>query len=157
MMRDPAPVFPVTCGPFRPAAALFLLVALVGCGRQASVGIDTTGTARLDGTALEMGMVVFTPAGGGEAHSGTILKDGSFRLYAIPPGRYRVAVQTSMYAGMAAAAEKARGGGGGQPVSMRELEGTFRAVPKKLEDPATSGIEVDVRPNAPVAIDAKST
>jgi len=140
-----------------PIGMLCLVAMLLGCTRPAAVGIDTTGTARLDGTALEMGMVVFSPVGGGDSHSGTILKDGSFRLYAIPPGRYRVAVQTSMYAGMAAAAEKARGGGGGQPVSMRELEGTFRAVPKKLEDPTTSGIEVDVRPNAPVAIDAKST
>jgi hypothetical protein len=157
MVRDRPTGLPVVWGLARPAVALCLLVALVGCGGQTTVGIDTTGTARLDGTALDMGMVVFTPAGGGEAHSGTIQKDGSFRLHAIPPGRYRVAVQTSMYAGMAAAAEKARGGGGGQPVSMRELEGTFRAVPKKLEDPTTSGIEVDVRPGAPVAIDAKST
>ena len=146
----------VAGGRARRAVACCLVTALAGCGRTASVGIDTTGTARLDGKPLEMGMVVLAPVEGGESHSGTIQKDGSFRLYAIRPGRYRVAVQTSMVAGMAAAAEKARGAGGGQPVSMRELEGTFRAVPKALEEPSTSRLEVVVEPGVPVVIDAAS-
>lgn len=138
-------------------ASLLLAAALCGaCGRPAAVGVDTAGTARLDGAPLEMGMVVLTPVEGGESKAGTIQPDGSFRLYAIVPGRYRVAIQTSMFAGMAASADKARSTGGGQPVSMRDMQGTFRAVPKRLENPATSGLEVDVRPDTPLVVDVSS-
>lgn len=145
---------------FVTSAALLLVglacVTATGCGSRPDVGIDTSGAVRLDGAPLEMGMVVFAPVDGGESRSGTVQTDGTFRLYAIKPGRYRVGVQTSMFAGMAAAAEKARTGGDSQPVSMRELKGTFRAVAKKVEDPQTSGLELDVKPGAPLEIDLSS-
>lgn len=140
-------------------AALVLLLALCpggGCGRREATGIDVSGTARLDGAPLEMGMVVFAPVGGGESKAGTIQPDGVFKLYSITPGRYRVAVQTSMFAGMAASADKARRSGDGKPVSIREVPGTFRAVPKRLEDPATSDVEVEVRADAPLVVEVSS-
>lgn len=141
------------------AATLLIGLACVtatGCGSRPDVGIDTAGSVRLNGTPLEMGMVVFSPVDGGESRSGTVQTDGTFRLYAIKPGRYRVAVQTSMFAGMAAAADRARAGGDSQPVSMRELKGTFRAVAKKIEDPQTSGLEFDVQPGSALVIDLSS-
>jgi hypothetical protein len=138
----------------------------VGCSRPASVGIDIGGTARIDGTPLEMGMVVFAPIEGGESRLGAIQSDGSFRLYAIKPGRYRVGVQTSMFAEAAAEAAKAgraaaaNAGGpadGRKPLlSTREIKGTFRAVPKRFEDSLTSGIELDVGPGAALAIEVSS-
>jgi hypothetical protein len=141
------------------AATLLLglaCVAATGCASRPDVGIDTTGSVRLDGTPLEMGMVVFAPADGGESRSGTVQTDGTFCLYAIKPGRYRVGVQTSMFAGMAAAADKARAAGDSRPFSMREVKGTFRAVAKKVEDPQTSGLELDVQPGAALVIDLSS-
>ena len=107
-----------------------------GCRPPAAVskGIEATGTATLDGTPLEMGLVVLEPEGGGESASGQIAKDGSFRLYDVRPGRYRAAVQTSMFAGMAAQGKKAAAGAGeGRPVAVRGLEGTLRPVPAKFE------------------------
>ena len=107
-----------------------------GCRPAAAVskGIEAKGTATLDGTPLEMGLVVLEPEGGGESASGQIAKDGSFRLYDVRPGRYRAAVQTSMFAGMAAQGKKAAAGAGeGRPVAVRGLEGTLRPVPAKFE------------------------
>ena len=95
---------------FAPALVVIPVVfALVGCGRQGTrlEGIQATGTATLDGEPLEMGLIVFEPEGGGESSSSQITKDGSFKLYDIKPGRYKVAVKTSMYAGMADQGKKA--------------------------------------------------
>ena len=100
------------------------LVALVGCGQQGTQlkGIQATGTATLDGTPLEMGLIMFEPEGGGESSSSQITKDGSFKLYDIKPGRYKVAVMTSMYSGMAAQGKKAAAtAGDGRPVAVRDL------------------------------------
>ena len=48
-----------------------------GCRPPAAVskGIEATGTATLDGTPLEMGLVVLEPEGGGESASGQIAKE----------------------------------------------------------------------------------
>jgi len=134
---------------------LVALVALVGCGQQGTQlkGIQATGTATLDGTPLEMGLIVFEPEGGGESSSSQITKDGSFKLYDIMPGRYKVAVMTSMYSGMAAQGKKAAATAGeGRPVAVRDLEGTLRAVPAKTEKAATSGLVAEVKAGQPITI-----
>ena len=126
-----------------------------GCAPQGAPakGIAATGTATLDGTPLEMGLVVLEPEGGGEAASGQIAKDGSFKLYDVKPGRYKAAVQTSMFAGMAAQGKKASAKAGeGRPVAVRGLEGTLRAVPSKFEKAETSGLVVEVKAGQPVTI-----
>jgi hypothetical protein len=132
-----------------------VLVALTGCGPQGTAlkGIEATGTATLDGTPLEMGLIVFEPEGGGESSSSQITNDGSFKLYDIKPGRYKVAVLTSMYAGMAAQGKKAAAGAGeGRPVAVRGLDGTLRAVPAKTEKTDTSGLTAEVKAGQPITI-----
>lgn len=136
-------------------ATLTAIPASVGCAPRvaASKGIEATGTATLDGTPLEMGLVVLEPEGGGESASGQIAKDGSFRLYDVRPGKYRAAVQTAMFAGMAAQGKKAAAGAGeGRPVAVRGLEGTLRPVPAKYEKTATSGLSVEVKAGQPIAL-----
>ena len=136
-------------------ALLPVLVALVGCGQQGTQlkGIQASGTATLDGEPLEMGLIVFEPEGGGESSSSQITKDGSFKLYDIKPGRYKVAVVTSMYAGMAAQGKKAAAtAGDGRPVAVRDLEGTVRSVPAKTEKALTSGLVAEVKAGEPITI-----
>jgi hypothetical protein len=142
--------------PLRPAVAVLAVAIVVGCGPQGtpSKGIQATGTATLDGTPLEMGLVVLEPEGGGESASGQIGKDGAFKLYDVKPGRYKAAVQTSMFAGMASQGKKAAAGAGdGRPVAVRNLDGTLRPVPAKFEKPATSGLSVEVKAGQPITID----
>ena len=139
-------------------ALLPVLVAVVGCGQQGTQlkGIQASGTATLDGEPLEMGLIVFEPEGGGESSSSQITKDGSFKLYDIKPGRYKVAVVTSMYAGMAAQGKKAAAtAGDGRPVAVRDLEGTVRSVPAKTEKAETSGLVAEVKAGEPIAIAIK--
>ena len=103
-----------------------------------------------------MGLIVFEPEGGGESSSSQITKDGSFKLYDIKPGRYKVAVVTSMYAGMAAQGKKAAAtAGDGRPVAVRDLEGTVRSVPAKTEKAETSGLVAEVKAGEPIAIAIK--
>ena len=136
-------------------ALLPVLVAVVGCGQQGTQlkGIQASGTATLDGEPLEMGLIVFEPEGGGESSSSQITKDGSFKLYDIKPGRYKVAVVTSMYAGMAAQGKKAAATAGeGRPVAVRDLEGPVRSVPAKTEKALTSGLVAEVKAGEPITI-----
>lgn len=132
-----------------------LAAAVAGCAPAAKPtgGIQASGKATLDGTPLEMGLVVLEPEAGGETASGQIDRTGSFTVYDVKPGRYRVAVQTAMFAGMQAQAKKAAATAGeGRPVAVRGLDGTFRAVPAKFEKPATSGIVVDVQADRPIEV-----
>ncbi len=141
---------------FRLPLLLLLVASLTGCGPQGSTtkGIQATGTAKLDGTPLEMGLVVLEPEAGGESASGQIAKDGSFKVYDVKPGRYKAAVQTSMFAGMAAQGKKAAAGAGeGRPVAVRGLDGTLRPVPAKFEKTATSGLTVEVKAGQPITIE----
>lgn len=131
------------------------LVAILGCSPQGTAlkGIEATGTATLDGTPLEMGLIVFEPEGGGESSSSQITKDGTFKLYDVKPGRYKVAVLTSMYAGMASQGKKAAATAGeGRPVAVRELDGTLRPVPAKTEKTETSGLTAEVKAGQPITI-----
>ena len=132
-----------------------LTAAVAGCAPAAKPtgGIQASGKASLDGTPLEMGLVVLEPEAGGETASGQIDRTGSFTVYDVKPGRYRVAVQTAMFAGMQAQAKKAAAtAGDGRPVAVRGLDGTFRAVPAKFEKPATSEIVVDVQADRPIEV-----
>jgi hypothetical protein len=130
---------------YAPAIVLLFVCSflLVGCSEKTDAPIEAAGTVQLDGTNLEMGMVVFAPEAGGESKSGQIVKDGTFKLYAISPGKYRVAVQTAMFAGLAA--PRPTPPAGGPAISMREIDGKFQAVPRKYESPETSGLIVEVR------------
>jgi len=141
---------------FQSVSCIVALVALFGgCSSQGTAlkGIEATGTATLDGKPLEMGLIVFEPEGGGESSSSQITKDGTFKLYDVKPGRYKVAVLTSMYAGMASQGKKAAATAGeGRPVAVRELDGTLRPVPAKTEKTETSGLTAEVKAGQPITI-----
>ena len=148
-MTRPAPPIPLSL------LLLALALTTAGCTPAAKPtgGIQASGKATLDGTPLEMGLVVLEPETGGETASGQIDRSGSFTVYDVKPGRYRVGVQTAMFAGMQAQAKKAAATAGeGRPVAVRGLDGTFRAVPAKYEKPATSGIVVDVQPERAIEV-----
>ncbi len=112
-----------------------------GCGPNAQEQIDVNGQATLNGQPLEIGMVLLAPVEGGPQVSSDLRVGGVFTVYAVKPGEYRVAVNTSMYAGMAAAGKESRGG---RAMPMRKLEGTFLQVPEKYESVDSSGLTVTV-------------
>lgn len=113
-----------------------------GCGPTGQEKVDVNGQATLDGQPLEIGMVLLAPIDGGPQVSSDLRVGGVFTVYAIEPGEYRVAVNTSMYAGMAAAGSENRSG---RPMPMRQLEGTFLQVPEKYESVDSSGLTVTVK------------
>lgn len=140
---------------YRPIAITVVLLGLAaGCGGKADQGIEITGNVALDGKPLEMGMVYLHPETGGPAENAPIVKDGTFKCYSIKPGRYKAAVQTSMYAAMADA--QAKNTGGGKAITMRPLDGTYRAVPPKYEKPETSSLAVEVKAGEPVKLELNS-
>jgi hypothetical protein len=152
-----------------PALTLALLFApaVAGCGSAGGGGRDDAyeaevrGTVTLDGTPLEMGMVKFEGEGGATGMA-TIREDGTFvSAGKVPSGKVRVAVQTSHLAGIVkAAGGGARGGAvkakGGPPIAIPP--GTFRPVPRKYEDPNTSGLVFELKrgSNAPLTIELTS-
>lgn len=134
----------------------FLLVAVfvtTGCG-GGDKEIKITGTAKLDGSNLQMGLIRFEPRDSKERTPSTqIMTDGTFTVYAIKPGKYKVAVKTSPFAGAAAAKGKRIGG---RVITIAEQKGEFRAVPKKYEDAGSSGLVVEVKAGEPVNLELKS-
>ena len=139
----------------RPAAAVSLLalaLLVLGCNSDAvspTAGYDSTidGTITLDGTPLDMGMVIFEKDGKSASSTitegGKLLNDGG-----VPSGKVKAKVNTEMYAFMAGrgrnkAANPAAKGGGGGPAGP---PGEYRPVPKKYSDFATSGLEFDLKP-----------
>ena len=126
----------------RVAPGLFLLVALAlipcaGCGQGATnaapiATVPVKGTVRYKGQPLTRGIIKFEPDAGREAH-GEIKPDGTFTL--------------STYGS----------GDGAVPGSHRvAVTGAGKALPLKYGGYASSGIEVEVKPDrADYPIDLK--
>ncbi len=79
----------------RSALCAVWLCALAGCGERPAA--EVTGTVTLDGEPIEMGTIVFAPAGGGSPVGGQI-RNGRYRLVApqLPAvGDYKVEVRSS--------------------------------------------------------------
>jgi hypothetical protein len=69
--------------------ALFLLVALSGCGSSTGT---VTGKVSYKGEALRRGNVLFVAAGGWTG-SALINEDGTYRIANLPPGSFKLAVE----------------------------------------------------------------
>jgi hypothetical protein len=68
----------VNCGIFTYAAALLLIIAIVGCGNSDLGSVD--GTVRLGGQPLENAIVTFTPVTGGRPAAGKTDSQGHYQL-----------------------------------------------------------------------------
>jgi hypothetical protein len=96
-------------------------------------------------------MVVFEPDGGGEAKTGQIVPAGTFTLYSIKPGSYRVAVRTSMFAAMGGNAPKVAG----KPITIGQVQGRFKAVPARYENAKSSGLCVEVKQGETISLELR--
>jgi hypothetical protein len=101
----------------------------VGCG-GGDDSIAVTGTVKMaDGSPIkcENGMVIFQPAGSGQAASGSVDQDGSFTMMTkvqgdgVKPGQYKVVLQL-----------------------WKSYRAGTLAVPKKYGDAATTPLEATV-------------
>lgn len=111
-----------------------VLVMLVGCNRSSQES-QVSGRVTLDGNRIGPGTVVFAPLDGGKPATGSIEKDGSYKL------------KTSRELGLAAGTYKVA-------VSIRKLpENVERSdqpppgkllIPDKYEQSTTSGLEYEV-------------
>lgn len=137
----------------RPATVWLLTLPLLalGCGASTvspTAGYDAKieGTITLDGTPMDMGMVIFEKDGKSASSTisegGKLLDDGG-----VPSGKVKVKVQTNMYAHMAGRGRNKPGGpgakGGGGPGGP---PGEYRPVPKKYTEFDTSKLDYDLKP-----------
>jgi hypothetical protein len=106
-----------------------MMIICVGCGRQPQVVKDraiVSGTVSIDGTALKGGTIRFLSDDGGVNASAMIGEGGKFTTDRAPVGKSKVSVETeSLKFGNAAA---------------------YVAIPAKYTSPATSSLEVDLKP-----------
>lgn len=109
------------------------LATLSGCGERLP---QVTGTVTLDGEPLSGGFVSFQPVEGGAMATAKIAEDGSYTLQTGGKG----GVAAGAY-GVAITAYNTRPSADGQNPPQFSL-----ASPKKYNDPATSGFEVEVQP-----------
>lgn len=117
---------------------MFLMLA--GCGRAGPALLPVEGEVTYQGQPLKTGSLVFHPdaAKGNNSPltpSGTIGPDGRYKLFTqeragAPPGWYKVGI----------VAQEAPPN---DPYAMRSL------IPPRYADPQTSGIAIEVSPNAP--------
>ncbi len=117
-----------------------LTVAVAGCGERDIVGV--TGKITYDGQPATTGAVTFQPAPGQPAElqpaSGAINPDGTYKMASglgdgVPPGKYRVAVESM------------------EPV---ELENPVQKwlIPAKFANPDTSGLTAEISPSGPSSV-----
>lgn len=131
---------------------LFALILLLGCGSKEEK-IKVTGTVKLDETNLQIGLVRFeSEVNKEEFTSAQIMPDGTFTVYAITPGKYRVAVKTSIFASMAVASKMQAK----RNVIVGKMKGRFRAVSPKYENANTSGLVVEVEDGKSIDLVLKS-
>lgn len=79
------------------AAALPILVLVVGGCGSGDGKVPVTGMVTFDGNPMPDGYVIFTPEGGGTPVAGPIL-DGKFAFSALP-GNHRVEIEASRFVG----------------------------------------------------------
>ena len=143
-------------------AVLVAAVALAGCGGRGTVKVS--GVVTLDGKPIEGAIVTFHPDGGDKAKfaSGTADKDGNFQLTTTKPndgaypGDYKVAViyaegvvaaQSDNMKDAFASLDKQKG---------KKLPPPKFVVPKKYQEPGTSGIKQKVPTDGSVKLELVS-
>jgi hypothetical protein len=132
---------PAPATPARRASLLFgtmLTCALAGCGSE--LGAEASGVVTFNGKPVGPGMVAFVPVdGSSNPADGAIQIDGTFflktnRVVGLEPGKYRASVTVL-----------------DQPEvkpGERSYEAPRQVTPQKYADPATSGLEFDVKPGS---------
>jgi len=115
-----------------------LLAAAAGCSRSDNPQTyPVTGKVTYRGQPVTSGMVMLTPEESGHAATGSLEKDGSFKLTTFQkddgavPGKYLVAVQ----------AFPAEGAG----LPGAEFAGKAPPIPQKYFSPGSSGLTVEIK------------
>jgi hypothetical protein len=129
-----------------PALAALLFAA--GCGKS---GGTITGTVTYKGQALKGGMVVFTPADGGNPISAEIQPDGTYTIEKVPVGAAKVSVQTAYLKPVPGGAGRGYGPppdapneAGYKPPDPSGTKDKYTAIPSQYEEAATSGLTYTV-------------
>jgi hypothetical protein len=117
---------------------LAVLAAATGCTRSDNPQTyPVAGKVTYRGQPVTSGMVMLTPEESGHAATGSLEKDGSFKLTTFQkddgavPGRYQVAVQ----------AFPAEGAG----LPGAEFAGKAPPIPQKYFSPGSSGLTVEIK------------
>lgn len=140
----------------RPRRRWFMLtvVWLAGCGGGL---VPVAGTVTLDGGPVAGAKVTFIPAGPGIPATGTTDATGRYELRigsgrtGVPRGRYGVTVSKLKVStitedeGRRVTAAAAAGAVETEPTSEGLVQVIEHVVPRRYADPATSGLEVDVK------------
>ena len=129
-------------------AVIGCLMALVGCSPSAPKGFVANGKATLDGQPLTRGEVVFSNDQG-IVRQGTIRPDGTFAVPDILPGHYHVGLTASPYS-----EDDYDVGAKGQKTLKKSAKAL--KLPTKLQDPAGSGVTIDVIAGQDLVIAFKS-
>ena len=133
---------------------MMMVVVLAGCGSRL---VPVAGTVTLDGEPVAGAKVTFIPAGPGIPATGTTDATGRYELRigsgrtGVPCGRYGVTVSKLKVSTIAQG--EARRGTAAALAGAVETESTSdglvqvieHVVPYRYADPATSGLEVDVK------------
>lgn len=125
----------------RPALGFFFCVCLLGCGRPPEVMLPVAGEVKVEGKPLEKGSVALFPdrsKGNHTEHEPRgVVEAGRYRIQThpregAPAGWYKVAVFAPV------------------PVDpANPYSATRSAIPERFNQPADSGLTIEVRPNAP--------
>jgi hypothetical protein len=126
------------------ALAAALLVSACGCGKP---GGTVNGRISYRGHPVTYGSVILVSADG-TSHSGSIKPDGSYTVNRVPPGAVKIGVVGRDPAKRRTVLE------GGQRLSRADKGAAAKKhpdeiwfpLPRKLEDPETSGLSCNVTP-----------
>jgi hypothetical protein len=115
--------------------AVVLLAGACGCGGTATV----TGKVRYQGRPVTYGSVIFLSADK-TARSGVIGPDGSYTVEGVEPGDVKIGVISRD----PSKARKHVGTGSKAAAPVKPAARSWFPLPRKLEDPATSGLSCTV-------------
>jgi len=117
-----------------------LVLALAGCGKgQATV----SGKVAFNGQPLPSGTVAFLGEDG-RAYTGVIGADGTYTLEKVSPGPMKISVQTPPPPSGKPVVQPPPGASSMPGMDMRNREVKTVAIPRKYEDPNTSGLTYTV-------------
>ncbi len=132
------------------AFPILLLGFAVGCGGNGEPPVgDVSGTVTAGGKKLTGGSIKFTPEGGGTAISANIGYEGTYRATVLPPGEYKVTVETTYLltlAKMPGAISAAPPEKGTKGAKKADPGPTYVQVPKKYEKVAETTLKITVKP-----------
>jgi hypothetical protein len=133
--------------------------AMIGCGDDLPKRYPVYGTVTYNGKTVESGTITFTPDDLQKGRSaGSTIKDGEYSLNSLTTddgaltGRYKVSIISrrtntdSLDPRQKMMFEKAHATGGAPiPAQVKKKITVEDLIPKKYADPATSGLQAEVR------------